>query len=462
MVRTSIAILSFFTAFLLCAQTADTPETLLQRGINSYRAGHLSEAATDLTASAQAFLAPEQMQNYVNTGKFQNLGQFETALVYLTLAQSKLGHDDLAREAVLRLMTAERIEPVYAQLSLNSETADFEPLAAKLVPGSTLSPNVQLARGGAPAPALATTQPTAVAQATPPPEPAQAPAQTTPAATTAAVTPPPPPAATTTVAETKPPAPPPTPTQTAQTTTGEKLVVQPTMATERAERQRIIDELVAQERAKIQKAADERIAADRAASQKAADERIAAVRTSIQKSAEERITAECAAAQKAADERLVSERASIQRAADQRIAVAQKAADAQIAALLAQNRRNYLLSLRQADANAANGKTDQANQIYTAIVNSPDAPREIVAEAAVGLYRTGSFRNAAIAFKKLAPFARGEEDLRYYNAVSLYETGNYAEAKKELACALPFIQVTDDVSRYQSKIEKTTAQQAMR
>ncbi|HEV8660426.1 MAG TPA: hypothetical protein VGS96_17615 [Thermoanaerobaculia bacterium] len=449
--RTTIAIFSFLSALVLSAAPPDTAgltaEALLQRGIASYRAAHYGDAASDLTAAAQAFLAPEQMQNYVNTGKFQNLGQFETALVYLTLAQTKLGHEDLARESVLRLMTAERIESLYAQLPLDPDTAEFEAVAAKLVPGSTLPPNVQLARGGAPP---VTTPPTAVAQAAPPPAPttatapppAPAPAPTT---TVAEVTPAP--AQTSSVPAPAPPAPPqPAPVQTAQTT-GEKLVVQPTLATERAERQRIIDELVAQERAKIQKAADERIAAERLAAQKTAEERIAAERTNIQK---------------AADERIATERASIQRAADERIAAAQKAAEAQIAALQAQNRRNYLVSLRQADAYAATDRTDQANQIYTAIVSSQDAPREIVAEAAIGFYRTGAFRSAANAFKKLAPYSRGEEDLRYYNAVSLYETGNYAEAKKELACALPFIQVTDDVSRYQAKIEKTPSQQALR
>jgi len=133
---------------------------------------------------------------------------------------------------------------------------------------------------------------------------------------------------------------------------------------------------------------------------------------------------------------------------------AQKAAEAQIAAIQAQDRRNYLLSLRQADAMAATGKTDQANDIYNTIVTSSAVPREIVAEAAVGLYRTGAFRNAVNAFRKLVPYARGEEDLRYYNAVSLYEAGEYDDAKKELACALPYIQVTADVTRYREKIER--------
>ncbi len=190
-------------------------------------------------------------------------------------------------------------------------------------------------------------------------------------------------------------------------------MVEPTLVSERADCQRTIDELVDRERAKIQMDADERIAA-------------------------------------------------IQRAADERFAQAQKAAEAQIAAIQAQDRRSYLLSLRQADAMAATGKTDQANDIYNTIVTSSAVPREIVAEAAVGLYRTGAFRNAVNAFRKLVPYARGEEDLRYYNAVSLYEAGEYDDAKKELACALPYIQVTADVTRYREKIERTASRQALR
>lgn len=388
----------------LAAQTANmTPDALVQRGIASYRAAHYADAATDLDAAAQALLSQQQMQDYVNTGKFPNLDRFETALVYLTLAQSKLGHTAQAREAVLRLQTAERIDASYAQLSLGADAKEFESTAAKLVPGLSLKSTGKVAQAPAPAastvaeaapttPAVSTTNPPAPA-ATAPPKPAPV--------VQASVVPAP-------VKTTKPVEPAP-----AQTATSEKLTVQPTLAAERSDRQQSIDALVEQERARIQKEADERIAA-------------------------------------------------IQRAADQRVADAQKAAAAQIASFQAQDRRNYLLSLRQADAMAATGKTDQANDIYNTVVTSSDVAREIVAEAAVGLYRTGAFRNAAAAFRKLAPYGRGEEDLRYYNAVSLYETGEYDEAKKELACALPYIQVTADVTRYRQKIENTGPRQAGR
>ena len=418
-VRFVVALLSLtlLSGAEIAGQTANmTPDALVQRGVASYRAGEYANAATDLDAAAKALLSQEQMQNYVNTGKFPNLVRFETALVYLTLAQSKLGHKDQAREAVLRLQTAERIDASYAQLSLGSDGAEFESTAAKLVPGFALKANPEVAHAAPPPQPAASTvseaAPTTPAISTTTTA-SSAPRAAQVAQTSTQPAPPKPAPAPKQVAQTSPP-PPSAPTQTATPVlTTEKLVVEPTLVSERADCQRTIDELVDRERAKIQMDADERIAA-------------------------------------------------IQRAADERFAQAQKAAEAQIAAIQAQDRRSYLLSLRQADAMAATGKTDQANDIYNTIVTSSAVPREIVAEAAVGLYRTGAFRNAVNAFRKLVPYARGEEDLRYYNAVSLYEAGEYDDAKKELACALPYIQVTADVTRYREKIERTASRQALR
>ena len=65
-----------------------------------------------------------------------------------------------------------------------------------------------------------------------------------------------------------------------------------------------------------------------------------------------------------------------------------------------------------------------------------------------------SYADAMRAFQRLGNLVRGEEDLRYYKAVSLYETGRYDDARKELACALPYIPLTDDVTRYRTKIEQ--------
>ncbi|MBV9496688.1 MAG: hypothetical protein JOZ54_20760 [Acidobacteria bacterium] len=147
-----------------------------------------------------------------------------------------------------------------------------------------------------------------------------------------------------------------------------------------------------------------------------------------------------------------TERVEIMRAIDARVAEANDA----------QDRRDLIASLREAESYAASEQTQRANEIYNRVANAAGAPREAIAAAATGLYRTSDFRSAARAFQRLGSFAKGEEDLRYYNAVSLWEIGAYDDAKRELACALPFIEVTDDVSRYRAKIERTVSQQALR
>ena len=371
--RTTVVILFFISALLAHSAPAETVEItavkLLDRGVTSYRAGQFENAASDLKASTQAFLSQENMENYVNSGTFANLDKLETALVYLTLAQSKLGRTDDARETVLRLLSAERIAATYARLALPAEAAEFEVIAVRLVPESSIPQNFRLA-GKTPPPDVP--KPVQVAEV---PQPAPV------------VTPPP-------VQVVQVPAPP---------------------ATNANDRERYIEQRLAEERAKLERAFTERITA---------------------------------------------ERASIQRLADERIA-ADQAADERLAALQTQMRRPYLVSLQNADELAAHDRSNEANAIYKQIVNAEDALREVRLEAAVGLYRTGAFRDAVTAFRKLANFGRGEEDLRYYHAVALYETGQYEEAHHELSCALPFIHVTEDVTRYQTKIERTASRQAL-
>jgi hypothetical protein len=119
-------------------------------------------------------------------------------------------------------------------------------------------------------------------------------------------------------------------------------------------------------------------------------------------------------------------------------------------------------TLDQAASLTANGQPDQARRVYLALLNQTNVSRHTIAEAARGLYRIGAFADAVEAFRNLGTFIRGEEDLRYYNAVALFETGHYDDAKKELACALPYIQVTSDVARYRDKIQKMGSPQAMK
>jgi len=119
-------------------------------------------------------------------------------------------------------------------------------------------------------------------------------------------------------------------------------------------------------------------------------------------------------------------------------------------------------TLDQAASLAANNQTDQARRVYLALLNQANVSRQTIAAAARGLYRIGAFADAVEAFRNLGTFNRGEEDLRYYNAVSLFETGHYDDAKKELACALPYIDITSDVARYRDKIQKMGSPQAMK
>ncbi len=435
------------------AQPEVTPESRLDLGIRAYKAGDFTSAIVDLQAAAQGFLSPEQMQAYVNTGRFERLQSFELALVYLALAQMRLNREDDARETLLRLHSAERIAPTYAALPLaGPEAAEIESLAAALTPSNPLPRNTQVAADDP-------------ARALPPIVPRS----------------------------------------------GERMAVKKTLAEEREERQAIIDEIVARERERIQREADARIAKEREAiereaaarieaTQRQAEQRITSATSDAQKQieqlradaekrvsaaqaeAQQRVTAaeaqssqQVAAARRAAEERVAAAEAEarknaeariaeIQRLTEERVAAeraaAERAATVRVSEMEAAARREYLLALRTAETAAGAGRLEESMRIYTGLANSPAVPREVLAEAAVGLYRTGAFREAAQAFRKFGTFAKGEEDLRYYYAVALYETGSYVEAQKELACALPFIQVTDDVTRYRIKIENTVAQTA--
>lgn len=443
--RNSIAVLLLaLVGGIASAQATVTPESLLDRGVGAYRSGDYASAVTDLQAAAQGFLSPEQMQSYVNTGRFEQLQSFETTLAYLALAQFRLGREDDARETLVRLHSAERISPTFATLNLGRDATEVESLAAALTPSSPLPRNIYTAG--------------------------------------------------------EPPAVPP-----------RRVAVKKTLAEERAERQQLVDEMVARERERIQREADARIAAEReqiekeaaakiAATQRAAEERVASasnaaqqeleqLRTEAEKrvaaaeeearqrvaAAETQSEAQVLAAKREAEERAVSIEADAKKEADARVAAAQKLTDARIAeeraaaeraATLrameaeAAARKEYLMTLRAAEAAANNGRIEDAVRLYNGLASSPGAPREVLAEAAVGLYRTGAFPEAVQAFRRFGTFARGEEDLRYYHAVALYETGAFVEAQKELTCALPFIQITDDVTRYRQKIETTVARTA--
>jgi tetratricopeptide (TPR) repeat protein len=292
MVRSPIAVL--FVAAVLCLNAeAATPEASLELGMRAFRAGDYASARVDLEAAAAA-VPPSELPTDVAAGQMDRLQSFETALVYLALAQFRLGGEDESRQTIVRLLDAEHIAPVYATLPLQSDAAEFETLVAALVPDANL--------------VTARTLPLPTVKPAPRQEAIAPPIATPPASL---------------------PAPKPVPSATV---------------------------------------------------------------------------------------------------------------------------REALNRLRQAEALADQGDVQESADLFARLAASE--PREIVAAAAVGLYRTGAYREATQAFSRLGALGRGEEDLHYYYAVSLYESGDYEAARRELMCALPYIEWTDEVARYRIKIEQ--------
>ncbi|HYC62498.1 MAG TPA: hypothetical protein VEK79_23305 [Thermoanaerobaculia bacterium] len=336
MVRRPIAVL-LVVAVLCLSAAAATPDAALDLGLRAFRAADYPSSVIDLESAATG-----------GGGEVR-----ATALVYLALAQFRLGREDDARETILRLVAAESENPVYATLPLDADAAEFETLAAAMVPEPKLPPNVNLAAADPllPLPAVVTR------------------------------------------AEDEP-----APTQP------KPVLTQPVL--------KPVDQRIEEAQAEVAEA----------------ERRAAAAEERAQQEREARIAAEQAATQARSG------------------ATGSQPFDSDIV-------RAALNDLRQAEALADEGEVAAATRIYTRLTTS--AAREVVAAAAVGLYRTAAYRDAVEAFRRLGALARGEEDLHYYYAVALYEAGDYANARRELACALPFIEVTEEVARYRVKIENS-------
>jgi tetratricopeptide (TPR) repeat protein len=295
-VHKSVTVLSLILTFTFSLAAELSPEARLDSGVIAFRAKDYASAEPELSAAAlelQARLAPGS----------SSTSTYERALVYLALTQFRLGREDDARQTILRLAAAEKVDPVYASLALGDDTTDFDALVTALAPEAGLT-----SRSVAAASASNATDDGSVAL--PPVLPAPAP------------------------------------------------VPEPI-----------------------------------------------------------------------------------------RSVVVPAATSADL---------SHFTALRQAVALADAGQTMEAIRIWESLVDARDVAREVLIEAAIGLYRIGAYRQAVGAFDRLGTLGRGEEDLRYYHAVVLYETGNYEQARRELACALPFIQVTDEVERYRLKINQPT------
>src|SRR5437763_13220424 len=135
--------LALLSILLLTAQTP-APDEILQRGRDSFRTGHYEDAIKDLTAAADGFLSPAQVQTYVTTGQLPMLDRFETAVVYLAMAYSKLGKDAEAAEQIRRLNAAEAIAPTFASLTFPPDVADFGNVARRVAPAIAIPSNASM------------------------------------------------------------------------------------------------------------------------------------------------------------------------------------------------------------------------------------------------------------------------------------------------------------------------------
>lgn len=327
---------------------AATPAASLDLGVRAFRAGDYSSAVVDLEDAARALTTTDRLRAFVQGGSFDSLATLETTLVYLALAQFRLGDEEAARATLHRLAAAEQIDPTYASLRLGPEAGELEALATALAPSIALPPN---SSGLSDDPSR--------------------------------------------------PLPPVT-----------RAVAPPTLTIE--DRERIASTLSTS-------------GAILTAGAPAQTSPVAS--TVMQPRASEPLTVA----------RTVP-------------AVTPQAAAAPLVAPVPT--RDALLSLRKAEALIDNGLVAEANAIYASLARNAGVAREVLIESATGLYRTGAYRDAADAFRRFGTFARGEEDLRYYYSVALFESGDYQGAQRELQCALPFLRETDEVLRYQTKIER--------
>jgi tetratricopeptide (TPR) repeat protein len=404
MSRKPIAVLLVVAGLCLNADAA-TPEASLELGLRAFRAGDFASASTDLTAAAA--VPQTELQTYVAAGQLDRLQSFETALVYLALVQFRLGSEDDSRQTILRLLEAERLAPVYSHLPLQAEAAEFETLVAALVPEANLTRNGQIAVSDPTLPLPA------VRPAAPPVETLAQRVET--------------------VAQ-----PVETLAQPAETVVEQDIGPEPDLAPEPVLSAGRSEEIA-------QAMTSESLAPTAAATPEpqapTSDVGLSGVvvQPTFSQSPPPNTASTPPAPTSTAEPSLPP-------------LPARPAAVAGESALV----RQALNSLRQAEAFADQGEVREAEEIYTRLAASE--PREIVAAAAVGLYRTGAYREAVQAFRRLGALGRGEEDLHYYFAVSLYESGDYETARHQLMCALPYIELTDEVARYRIKIEQALAQ----
>ncbi|HXH41573.1 MAG TPA: hypothetical protein VNN08_23295, partial [Thermoanaerobaculia bacterium] len=95
-------------------------QRLYQRGIAHFAAGEYASAFTEMRNAAFGFV--------------EHVDQFETAQTYAAIAAHRLGHDGDARDSLLRIVGAEKVQPHYRSVKLPDDLrAESDSIAATLL-----------------------------------------------------------------------------------------------------------------------------------------------------------------------------------------------------------------------------------------------------------------------------------------------------------------------------------------
>ncbi|MEY2549675.1 MAG: hypothetical protein QOD64_2257 [Verrucomicrobiota bacterium] len=104
----------------LAASDDDFYQRLYQRGMTHFAAADYARAFTELRSAAFGFV--------------EKVEQFETAQSYACIAAHRLGHDSDARDSLMRIVSAEKVQPRYRSVKLPDDVrAEVNAVAANLL-----------------------------------------------------------------------------------------------------------------------------------------------------------------------------------------------------------------------------------------------------------------------------------------------------------------------------------------
>lgn len=118
--KTLLLLWLLMSAAALSASDEDFYQRLYQRGMTHFAAADYAAAFTDLRRAAFGFV--------------EKVEQFETAQSYACIAAHRLGRDNDARDSLMRIVTAEKLQPRYRSLKLPDDVrAEVNAVAANVL-----------------------------------------------------------------------------------------------------------------------------------------------------------------------------------------------------------------------------------------------------------------------------------------------------------------------------------------